>query len=180
MHPVAEKAAKILWIDEDARALAGAHRAILAQHPKWQVSWVSSWERGIRIAERNDVDVLLTEASVSGLPALRFLSWFHRHQPEAIALVVTARPDLAQRRFLPANVQRVLLKPTDHEVLIGCIERALRARRVTETSVRRLSPAMDRASHAEPEAERRAASYRSAIAGHAPLSAVARVTRKIR
>lgn len=177
MQRAAANPAKILWVDDDARALAGAHRAIMATHAEWQVSWVSSWERAIRIAECNAVDVLLTEASVSGIPAVRFLSWFQRHQPEAAALVVTSRPDLAQRRFLPSNVQRVLLKPADHDVLIGCVERALRARgalRVSAPPSRAASPLPAQVAQSN---ERRTAPYRSAVAGHAPLRAVARATK---
>ncbi len=172
---------KILWVDEDARALASGHRAILARHPEWQVSWVNNFERAIRIVDTNSVDVLITESLVNGLLGSRFLSWFYRHQSGSIALVVTARPDLVRRRTLPPNVQRVLLKPTDGDVLIGCIERALRARSVAETRVDVAPAASERrvARPAPPSVERRAVGYRSAIASHAPLHAVARVTRKV-
>ncbi|MEZ4225822.1 MAG: hypothetical protein R3B13_33020 [Polyangiaceae bacterium] len=166
--------ANILWVDEDMRALASAHRAIFARHPEWQVSWVNTLERAIRVAERNPVDVLLTETVVAAQSGVRFLSWFTRHQADAIALVVTARPDLAQRRSLPTNVQRVLLKPVEDDVLIGCIERALRARSgsVLQTSAPASQPS------SAPAVERRG-TYRSAIASSAPLRAVQRVTRRV-
>ncbi len=76
----------------------------------------------------NDIDVLLTDVTFEDGAAGRLLDWVAGRDPTLPCLIATRRPDLAQRRYLPKNVQRVLLKPIDEDVLVGCLERAVRAR----------------------------------------------------
>ena len=93
--------------------------------------WVTSPERARAFVLSNEIDVLITDVTFEGGAAGRLLSWVAEQEPSLPCLIVTRRPDLARRSLLPKNVQRVLLKPIDEDVLIGCLERALRAKNVS-------------------------------------------------
>jgi DNA-binding NtrC family response regulator len=94
--------------------------------------WVTSPERAM--------DVLLTDVTFEGGAAGRLLDWVAGRDPGLPCLIATRRPDLAVRRYLPKNVQRVLLKPIDEDVLVGCLERAVRARGVAPGIVQARPP----------------------------------------
>lgn len=119
---------RILVVDERAHALRSLAGALRAAHPDWSVSGVDSPVRAVALLERDPVDVVITEVVFDEMRGARFVAWLAERDPDLPCLILTERPDLAPRRSVCPNVQRVLLKPAEMEVVEACLGRALRAR----------------------------------------------------
>lgn len=119
---------RILLVDERVHALRSLAGALRAAHPEWNVTAMDSPVRAVALLERESVDVVISEAVFDEMRAARFVAWLGERDPDLPCLILTERPDLAPRRSVCPNVQRVLLKPAEMEVVEACIGRALRAR----------------------------------------------------
>jgi DNA-binding NtrC family response regulator len=131
----------ILIVDERVHALRSLSGALRAAHPEWNVSAVDSPVRAVALIEREPVDVVITEAVFDEMRGARFVAWLAERDPDLPCLILTERPDLAPRRSVSPNVQRVLLKPAQMDVLEACVARALRARQTArQARVERVEP----------------------------------------
>ena len=129
---------RILLVDESPYSLSELGRTLRAAHHDWQVVGVDSPVRAIAMLEREGehVDVVITEVVFDEMRGSRFVAWLGERDPDLPCLILTRRPDLAPRRSVAPNVQRVLLKPPDMTVVEACIGRALRARHVARTEAK--------------------------------------------
>ena len=121
---------RILLVVERVHALRSLAGALRALRPEWNVIPVDSPVRAVAMLERELVDVVITEAVFDEMRGARFVAWLGERDPDLPCLILTERPDLAPRRSVSPNVQRVLLKPAEMEVVDACVCRALRAREV--------------------------------------------------
>lgn len=153
---------QLLVVDDCVHSLRALASSLRSAHPNCRVAAIDSPLRAVALLEREPVDVVITEVVFDEMRGSRFVEWLASRDPDLPCLIVTHRPDQAPRRTAAPNIQRVLLKPADSEVMAACVGRALRARRLMSTEVA-----------AAPESK----PIVSAVACSAPLFAVHRALR---
>jgi DNA-binding NtrC family response regulator len=125
---------RILLVDESAHSLRALSGALRSACSDWSISCVESPLRAVALIEREPLDVVITEVVFDEMRGARFVAWLCERDADLPCLILTSRPDLAPRRTVCPNVQRVLLKPAELEIVVACVGRAVRARRLTRAT----------------------------------------------
>src|SRR5690606_25366043 len=98
---------RILLVDERVQALRALASALRGAHPDWNVIALDSPVRAIALFEHESVDAVITEVVFDEMRGARFVAWLGERDPDLPCLILTERPDLAPRRSVAPNVQRV-------------------------------------------------------------------------
>jgi two-component system, chemotaxis family, chemotaxis protein CheY len=77
------------------------------------------------------LDVILTDIRMPRINGLEAMTYFQREYPNVPLIVLTGYPDLAMAiRLLNCGITDYLVKPVEHEKLLGAVSDALAQRRI--------------------------------------------------
>jgi DNA-binding NtrC family response regulator len=116
----------VLIVDDDPKLLSGLSR-LLAKR-LFLVITAENAETALEILETHDVDVVVSDECMPGLPGTRFLAYVSELYPNIARILMTGNPTPVNcvRAIGPGSVYRFLVKPFDPEYLVRVVEQAVR------------------------------------------------------
>jgi len=123
----------LLVVDDEPLALKLIERAFSAEADV-ELRLTSSPTRGLEIAERLELDVVISDQRMPEMDGLAFLSRLREFRPKAHRILLTAHPELevALNAINQGLVYRFVLKPWDLDDMRVSIRRALEAKRLAD------------------------------------------------
>jgi DNA-binding NtrC family response regulator len=116
----------VLIVDDDPKLLGGLSR--LLSKRLFIVLTAENAETALEMLETNDVDVVVSDECMPGLPGTRFLAQVAELYPNIARILMTGNPTPVNcvRAIGPGSVYRFLVKPFDPEYLVRVVEQAVR------------------------------------------------------
>jgi len=116
----------VLIVDDDPKLLRGLSR-LLTQR-LFLVLTAENADTAMKILETNDVDVVVSDECMPGLPGTRFLRYVAELYPQIPRILMTGNPTPLNcaRAIGAGSVYRFLVKPFDPEYLVRVVEQAAR------------------------------------------------------
>src|SRR3954471_214970 len=123
----------LLVVDDEPLALKLIERAFSAEADV-ELRLTNSPTRGLEIAERLELDVVISDQRMPEMDGLAFLSRLREFRPKAHRILLTAHPelDVALNAINQGLVYRFVLKPWDLDDMRVSIRRALEAKRMAD------------------------------------------------
>jgi len=123
----------LLVVDDEPMALKLIERVFSAEADV-DMRLTNSPARGLEIAERLDLDVVISDQRMPEMDGLTFLSRLRECRPRAHRILLTAHPELEVALHAINNglVYRFVLKPWDLDDMRVSIRRALEAKRLAD------------------------------------------------
>jgi two-component system NtrC family sensor kinase len=123
----------LLVVDDEPLALKLIERAFSAEADV-ELRLTNSPTRGLEIAERLELDVVISDQRMPEMDGLAFLSRLREFRPKAHRILLTAHPELevALNAINQGLVYRFVLKPWDLDDMRVSIRRALEAKRLAD------------------------------------------------
>ena len=120
--------ANVLIVDDDKNTRDGLNRALAK---KYEVMLAESAERALEVAEKQDVDVLLSDMRMPGLDGLTLLQRMLARDPRLICILLTAYGNVETAvEAMKRGAYDFLMKPVNLDHLELLLTRALRSRDV--------------------------------------------------
>ncbi|MBW2256868.1 MAG: response regulator [Deltaproteobacteria bacterium] len=116
----------VLIVDDDQKLLTGLSR-LLAQR-MFLVFTAENADNALEMLETHEVDVVVSDECMPGLPGTRFLAHVAEMYPNIARILMTGNPTPVNcaRAIGPGSVYRFLVKPFDPEYLVRVVEQAVR------------------------------------------------------
>jgi len=123
----------LLVVDDEPLALNLIERAFSAETDV-ELRLTSSPTRGLQIAEKLELDVVISDQRMPEMDGLAFLTRLRDFRPKAHRILLTAHPELevALNAINQGLVYRFVLKPWDLDDMRVSIRRALEAKRLAD------------------------------------------------
>jgi two-component system, NtrC family, sensor kinase len=123
----------LLVVDDEPLALNLIERAFAAE-TDMDVRVTASPIRGLEIADRQELDVIITDQRMPEMDGLAFLARARERRPRAHRILLTAYPDMdvALRAINDGLVYRFVLKPWDLDDMRVSVRRAVEAKRLAD------------------------------------------------
>lgn len=119
---------RVLIVDDDKHTRDGLNRAL---SPKYDVMLAESAERALTIAEKQEVDVLLTDMRMPGMDGLTLLQRALACDPQLVCILLTAYGSVETAvEAMKRGAYDFLMKPVNLDHLDLLLSRALRSRDV--------------------------------------------------
>jgi two-component system NtrC family sensor kinase len=143
----------LLVVDDEPLALNLIERAFAAE-TDMDVRVATSPVRGLEIADRQELDLIITDQRMPEMDGLAFLARARERRPRAHRILLTAYPELevALRAINDGLVYRFVLKPWDLDDMRVSVRRAVEAKRLAdahESMAAKLSAQFDELVRAE-------------------------------
>jgi two-component system, NtrC family, sensor kinase len=144
---------RLLVVDDEPLALNLIERAFAAE-ADMDVRVATSPVRGLEIADRQELDLIITDQRMPEMDGLAFLARARERRPRAHRILLTAYPELevALRAINEGLVYRFVLKPWDLDDMRVSVRRAVEAKRLAdehESMAAKLSAQFDELVRAE-------------------------------
>ena len=122
---------RLLVVDDEPLALSLIER-VFAAEADVELRVATSPVQGLEIAERQDLDVVITDQRMPEMSGLAFLARIRDIRPRGHRILLTAYPDMevALHAINDGLVYRFVLKPWDLDDMRVSIRRALEAKRL--------------------------------------------------
>ena len=118
----------VLIVDDDKNTRDGLNRALAK---KYEVTLAESAERALEIAEKQEVDVLLSDMRMPGMDGLTLLQRMLARDPRLICILLTAYGNVETAvEAMKRGAYDFLMKPVNLDHLELLLTRALRSRDV--------------------------------------------------
>ena len=118
----------VLLVDDDENVLHGLVRALRRQ--PYQLYTAKSGAEAMWILKSHDVDVLVTDEKMPGVPGTEVLAWVTQYFPDVMRIMLTGSPtvDTAMRAINEGTVFQFFVKPCREVDLAIAIRKALERR----------------------------------------------------
>lgn len=118
----------VLFVDDEP-AVTDALRVALRHHPI-RVLTADSAEAGLAVLAEHEVDVVVSDEKMAGVPGSVFLTQVRHDHPDTERVILTGQASVEATivAINEADVFRFLVKPCAPEEIISCITEALAAR----------------------------------------------------
>jgi len=129
----------VLLVDDDRRLLDALRRKL--RREPYRLLLAESADEGLRAMVAHDVDVVVSDEKMPGLPGSDFLERVRAHRPDTVRILLTGCRDfeLAMRAINRGEVHRFFLKPCDSDELASTLRAALEQRELLRLSRRLLA-----------------------------------------
>lgn len=129
----------ILLVDDEPRVTRSLKRAL--RRSGWRILEASSAVEALEILDVEEVDVLVSDERMPGMPGSRLLAEAAARRPDTVRIMLTghASLDAAVRAINEGQVFRFYLKPVDEGQLELGIRQGLRFRELLRASRRLLA-----------------------------------------
>lgn len=129
---------KILFVDDEPNVTAALKRAL--RREPYEVRSAVSAEEGMKILEREEIDVIVSDEQMPGMPGSEFLAQVRCKYPRTIRMILTGQASIeaAIRAINEGEVYRFFTKPCNEVDLKVTIRQALHQRDLASQSRRLL------------------------------------------
>ena len=123
----------LLVVDDEPLALNLIERTFAAE-ADMDVRVTTSPIRGLEIADRQELDLIITDQRMPEMDGLAFLGRVRERRPRAHRILLTAYPEMevALRAINDGLVYRFVLKPWDLDDMRVSVRRAVEAKRLAD------------------------------------------------
>jgi HD-like signal output (HDOD) protein len=120
---------RVLFVDNEARALDGLRRRLHSQKDVWEMQFVSSASEALRLIDQAPPDIVVTDLRLQEMDGAALLAEVEKRSPRAVRIVLSGMVN--QRSFVESVgiAHQFLPKPFDPEALKIAIGRACDLRR---------------------------------------------------
>ena len=124
---------RILFVDDEQRALDGLRRMLYSLRGEWDVEFAIEGEKALSILESHPFDALVTDLRMPGMDGHTLLQIAQKRHPGMVRLVLSAfAPRLTVFSLLP-HAHGFLVRPCDSNMLIATLSRRLALRELMGT-----------------------------------------------
>ncbi len=115
--------AKILLLDDDANALNGMRRLLMASHHDFDIEPFERAEAALARGAEVEFDTVVADFRMPEMDGVSFLERFRALQPETYRIVLSGYPDISMFRnaINRAQIHRFIEKPADGYVLEAAV-----------------------------------------------------------
>ena len=116
---------RVLFVDDEARVLAGIRRNLFSHRHVWDMQFVASGPAAIAAMEAQPVDVIVADFRMPGMDGGRLLNVVRQRWPDTGRLMLSGHTDEDDLMKVVSVAHRFLDKPCDRDMLVTSIEQAL-------------------------------------------------------
>lgn len=118
---------RVMFVDDDASALASLETKLAALRPRWQMSFVQGASAAVDHLSEQLVDVVVADSKLELMSGVALLARVRGTQPQAMRIIVSTEADVESmfREQVLSVVHQVLPKPCDPALLETTIERSM-------------------------------------------------------
>ena len=122
---------KLLLVDDDSHVTDALKRAM--RHEPYEILTADSAENALEIMAAEDIDVVISDEKMSGMPGSEFFALASKKYPGTVRILLTgqANIEVAMRAINEGQVHRFFTKPWNHVDLAITIRQALEQRKLT-------------------------------------------------
>ncbi len=121
---------RVLFVDDEASALAALERMIDTAQPGWDVRYLTNPSDALEAIETGDVDVVVSDMQMPEMDGATLLKRVRASSPSTARIVMSGHTNQAAAIRAAGVAQRFLAKPCDFEVIRAAVDRALDVRDV--------------------------------------------------
>jgi putative nucleotidyltransferase with HDIG domain len=118
----------ILFVDDEQFVLDGLRRMLINQKKNWDMHFVLSGKDAIEYANKNKIDVVVTDMRMPIMSGAELLDYFYKNFPYTIRIILSGHSD---HELIIKTVQtshQFLSKPFDADELVNVINNSLKSR----------------------------------------------------
>ena len=129
---------KLLLVDDEPNLTSALVRSL--DRTQFEIFTADSAQKGLMILAGNDIDVVVSDERMPGMPGSEFLSEVRKKWPNTIRMILSGQADLeaAVRAINEGEVYRFLLKPCHPKELEMTILQGLQHKKLVAQSRRLL------------------------------------------
>ncbi len=130
---------KILFVDDETNVLEALQRMLRSHRTEWDMRFVSQAEEALRIMDRDQFHVVVSDMRMPGMDGSRFLAEVAIRHPEVVRIILSGQSDRESLLHTTGLAHQFLSKPCDSETLKTAIENASNLRNLLKNeSLRKL------------------------------------------
>jgi two-component system, probable response regulator PhcQ len=130
---------KVLIVDDEPEVIDVMKHFLLLEH--YEVLSANSAEEALGILAGAEIDIVISDEWMSGMPGTKFLGVVRREYPETIRMLLTGHADLdtAIRAINDGEIYRFFTKPCNFSELTVILRQAIQQKNLLSESRRLLS-----------------------------------------
>lgn len=118
----------ILFVDDEKYVLDGLKRMLLNKKENWDLHFVMSGQEAIEFAERNKVDVIVSDMRMPFMSGSELLDYFYKKFPHTIRIILSGHSDHELIMKTVKTSHQFLAKPFDASELVNIINNSIKSR----------------------------------------------------
>lgn len=128
----------ILFVDDEPNVTQAMKRSL--HREPWEIHTATSARQAMEILESNEIDVVISDERMPGVPGSVFLSQVRELYPDTIRIILSGQANLedAVRAINMGEIYRFLLKPVNMSEFVVTIRQALLQKELVTQSRRLL------------------------------------------
>ena len=115
---------RILFVDDEARILAGLRRMLRSMRAEWDMAFANSGVEALAMMAETPFDIVMTDMRMPGMNGVQLLRRVMRQYPRAIRIVLSGQTDREAILSAVGPIHQYLSKPCDLETLKTTLKRA--------------------------------------------------------
>jgi HD-like signal output (HDOD) protein/CheY-like chemotaxis protein len=120
---------RVMFVDDEAYALAGLRRMLHAMKDSWEMLFVSSGAEALELLSHERVDAIVSDMRMPAMNGAELLARVQDLYPSTARLVLSGQVDPDTVLELVRSAQQFLAKPSDARTLTSAVSRALSVQR---------------------------------------------------
>ncbi|MCF7886332.1 MAG: HDOD domain-containing protein [Candidatus Marinimicrobia bacterium] len=124
----------ILFVDDEKRVLNGIKRLLYSRREEWEMIFITSGEKALKIIQNNKIDVIVADIYMPEMDGIELFKIIKAEYPMVLRVGLSGIADQNLNLKALHLVHQYLPKPCQKNTLINTLERSLAIKNIMESS----------------------------------------------